>query len=81
MNPLHHLKLALVWRREYRRVLAELATYSDRELATDLRLHASDTPGIAAEAADQRVAAFVRNNPIYRGALAWRGQAAPGWAG
>lgn len=81
MNLLHHLKLASIWRREYRRVLAEFASYSDRELSADLRLHLSDTPGIAAEAADQHVAAFVRDNPAYRDALAWRtGQVATGWA-
>lgn len=72
MNLLHQLQLALIWRREHHRVRAELASYSDRELSADLRLHRSDIPGIAGEAADAKVAAFVRSHPDYRGAMAWR---------
>ena len=58
--------LALLWRREFRKVRAELGCYSERELTADLRLSRSEIPAIAAEAADERVAA-----PGRRGA-AWR---------
>ena len=42
--------LALLRRRERRRVRAELETYSERELNADLRLSRSDIPDLAAEA-------------------------------
>ncbi len=71
MDILKRLQLAVAWRREFHRVRAELATYSERELAADLRLNLSDIPSIAAEAADERVAAFVRAHPGYR--HAWAG--------
>ena len=42
-------RIRLAWQREraYRKARAELATYSDRELAADLRLHRSDVPVFA----------------------------------
>jgi hypothetical protein len=73
MNPLRHLQLAILWRRAFNRVRTEFSSYSERELAADLRLSASDVPAIAAEAADQEVAAFVRSHPAYRGVPVWRG--------
>jgi hypothetical protein len=68
MNLLNRLQLARVWRAEYRRVHGELSTYSPRELASDLRLGTSDVDGVAREAADMQVAAYVRAHPEYRGA-------------
>jgi uncharacterized protein YjiS (DUF1127 family) len=60
------LNLELVWRRAYRRVRAELAAYSDRELMADLRLNRSDIDRVAVEAADEQVARFVTAHPAYR---------------
>lgn len=60
------LNLELVWRRAYRRVRAELETYSDQELMADLRLNRSDIDGIAAEGAHEQVAGFVAAHPAYR---------------
>lgn len=60
------LNLELVWRRAYRRVRAELATYSPQELMADLRLNRSDIDSIAAEGADEQVARFVAAHPAYR---------------
>ena len=67
------IQLELVWRRAYRQVRAELATYSDRELLTDLRLARSEIGEIAAEGADERVADYVAANPGFRRAWAGRG--------
>lgn len=72
MDLLKRVELARKWRRAYRRVHAELDAYSDRELLADLRLTRSEIPDIAAEAADQEVAAFVRAHPEYRRAWGWR---------
>ena len=47
MNVLKHVGHALLRRREYRRVRAELETYSERELSADLRLNRSDIPDLA----------------------------------
>lgn len=47
-------ELALVRRREFVRVRAELEAYSDRELLTDLRLVPSEIGQVAAEAAAMR---------------------------
>jgi hypothetical protein len=58
--------LALLWRREFRRVRDELGCYSERELTADLRLSPSEVPAIAAEAADQRVAALGRRGAAWR---------------
>ncbi len=60
------LNLELVWWRAYRRVRAELSAYSDQELMADLRLTRSDIDGIAAEGAEEQVAAFVAAHPAYR---------------
>lgn len=60
------LNLELVWRRAYRRVRAELSTYSNQELMADLRLNRSDIDSIAAEGADEQVARFVAAHPGYR---------------
>ncbi len=38
-EPGRRARVALVWRRAHRQMQAELATYSDRELMTDLRLN------------------------------------------
>jgi hypothetical protein len=82
MNLLNHLKLALIRHRAFRKVSAELESYSERELMADLRLNRSAIPAIAAEAADQRVAALVRSHPEYRRAWEWHSrQAGAGYAG
>ncbi len=82
MNLLHHLKLALLRRRAFRKVSAELESHAERELMADLRLNRSAIPAIAAEAADQRVAALVRSHPEHRRAWRWHGrQARAGYAG
>ena len=60
------VNLELVWRRAYRRVRAELATYSNQELMADLRMNRSDIDSIAAEGADEQVARFVAAHPAYR---------------
>ena len=72
MNILRSLELAWLRHSEYRKVRAELESYSEREMHSDLRLCRSDIPDIAAEAADARVAEFVRANPEYRSAWATR---------
>ena len=54
------VELALVRRREFVKVRAELRTYAGRELMADLRLAPSEIPEVAAEAADLRAYAFVR---------------------
>jgi hypothetical protein len=76
MNLLNHLKLALIRRREFLKVRAELESYSERELMADLRLNRSAIPAVAAEAADQRVAALVQSHPEYRRAWEWHGRQA-----
>ena len=82
MNLLNHLKLALLRRRAFRKVSAELESYAERELMADLRLNRSAIPAIAAEAADQRVAALVRSHPEHRRAWECHGrQAGAGYAG
>ena len=68
MNLLEHVELALLRHREYRKVRAELETYSERELNADLRLNRSGIPELATEAGDERVAALVRAHPEYRAA-------------
>ena len=67
------IRLELVWRRAYRQMRAELATYSDRELMADLRLARSEIDDIAAEGADERLVAYVAANPSLRRAWAERG--------
>ena len=82
MNLLNHLKLALLRRRAFRKVSAEFESYAERELMADLRLNRSAIPAIAAEAADQRVAALVRSHPEDRRAWEWHGrQAGAGYTG
>jgi uncharacterized protein YjiS (DUF1127 family) len=66
------IQLRLVWWRAYRQMRGELATYSDRELMTDLRLARSQIGEVAAEGADERVADFVAANPGFRRAWAAR---------
>jgi uncharacterized protein YjiS (DUF1127 family) len=66
MNFLGYIKLALLWRREYRRARAELESASERELGADLRLNRSDVPDVAAETADERLAALLRDRPGHR---------------
>jgi uncharacterized protein YjiS (DUF1127 family) len=66
MNILRSLELAWLRHSEYRKARTELDSYSERQLNSDLRLNRSDIPDIAAEAADARVAEFVRANPEYR---------------
>lgn len=56
MAILDTIRLAWLHRREFNRVLAELETYTDRELISDLRVDRADFRHIAAEAADQLVA-------------------------
>ena len=53
------VRARLVWSRAYRRTRAELETYSDRELAVDLRRSRSDIGALAAEAADERLLAHL----------------------
>ena len=73
--------LAQMWRREYAQVVAELGTYSERELTGDLGMNRSEIPGVAAEEADRRVAAFVRANPAHRGRRAAPAIGGLGYAG
>ena len=68
------IALARLWRREFRKARAELESYSERELKSELRINRSDIPEIAAEAADQSVAAIVRSRPEYRKVRGWRGR-------
>ena len=68
------IALARLWRREFRKARAELESYSERELESDLRINRSNIPEIAAEAAEQSVGAFLRSHPEYRKARGWRGR-------
>jgi uncharacterized protein YjiS (DUF1127 family) len=79
MNILRSLELAWLRHSEYRKARAELDSYSERQLNSDLRLNRSDIPDLAAEAADVRVAEFVRANPAYRDA--WTPRRAGGYGG
>jgi uncharacterized protein YjiS (DUF1127 family) len=81
VNILRSIELALLRRSEYRKARAELETYSERELNSDLRLNRSDIPTLAAEAAERRMAAFVRSHPAYRRAMRPWGhrEFRPGW--
>jgi uncharacterized protein YjiS (DUF1127 family) len=58
VNVLESIGLAWLQYREFRRVLAELESYSDRELASDLRIDRADFVRIAYEAAEQHVARY-----------------------
>src|SRR3954447_12726610 len=62
------LVLGRVYRRELAAVRAELASYTDRELASDLRVCRSDVPWIAATEAERRLSLFVIAHPEYRAA-------------
>jgi uncharacterized protein YjiS (DUF1127 family) len=59
-NLINHLKIHLAWHREYRRIYAELDSYTQREMKADLGLNRSEIPELAAMAADQHVNRFVR---------------------
>ncbi len=72
MDLIKRIQLFRIRQREYRRVRAELETYSPRELMSDLRISPSDVHDIAREAADAQVELFVRTNPDYRAAQGWR---------
>jgi uncharacterized protein YjiS (DUF1127 family) len=67
LNIVERIQISLAWRREYRRVHAELDSYTQREMKADLGLNRSDIPAIAAMAADQHIDRFVRPQP----ALQW----------
>ena len=56
MAILDTLRLAWVRHCEFNRVMAELGTYTDRELVGDLRVDRADFIHIAGKAADIRVA-------------------------
>jgi uncharacterized protein YjiS (DUF1127 family) len=68
MSPLTDAFAAWARRREARAVLAELESYSDRELG-EIGLARSDLPRVAAEEAERRVA----TPGTGRAAPAWRG--------
>lgn len=67
MNLFRRLTLALAWHREFNRVRAELECHSQLEISGDLRLNRSDIPDIAAQAADEHVAALGRQASMPRG--------------
>ncbi len=58
MNVFESIKLAWLRRREFRKVLAELESHTDRELLSDLRLDRADFAHVARQAAEQRVASL-----------------------
>lgn len=58
MNVFESIKLAWLQYREFNRVLAELESYTDRELIGDLRIDRADFVRIAYEAAEQHVARY-----------------------
>ena len=62
-------RVELVWRRAYRQTRTELESYSDREFEADLRRSRSDIGEIAAEAADELVAAYIAAEPSLRGTV------------
>jgi hypothetical protein len=74
MNIVRRIELAIRWQLADRQALAELETYTERQLSCDLKLMRSDLPGIAAEEADERIAAYVSNRPGYL--AAWNGASA-----
>ncbi|MFO1075326.1 MAG: hypothetical protein U1E17_22050 [Geminicoccaceae bacterium] len=55
MGIVNALRLAWVRHCEYTKVMAELESYTDRELVGDLRVDRADFSHIAAEAAEQQV--------------------------
>ena len=57
------VRLELLWHQAYRRLRAELGSYTDRELNADLRLSRSEIDGNAAEGADQQAAEFLARHP------------------
>ncbi len=56
VNVFKGVKLAWLQYREFNRVLAELESYTDRELIGDLRIDRADIVRVAHEAAEQHVA-------------------------
>lgn len=62
-----------VWamHREFRRVLAELNAYSDRELG-ELGLSRADVVRVAYEEAERRIGATDKATPTARAAEGWR---------
>ena len=64
------VRLELVWRRAYAQARTELMSYSDREMQADLLRSRSEIDEIAAEAADDRLAAYVAADPSLRRAVA-----------
>ncbi len=63
------IRMELVWRRAYREIRTELASYSDRELQADLRLAPSQIVDIAAEGADERLADYIAADAGLRRAM------------
>jgi hypothetical protein len=55
--------------------MRELGSYTDRELASDLRLSQSDIPWVAMEEAERRLGLFVRRHPEFRAAWDHHGHA------
>ena len=66
------VRLELVWCQTYAQARTELMSYSDREMQADLRRSRSKIDEITAEAADERLAAYVAADPSLRRALAGR---------
>lgn len=71
MDLLKRIKLNLLWRREFARISGELDCYAEHELRADLNLNRSDIPAIAAQGADDHIAAHLRTHPSDRGLEDW----------
>lgn len=76
MNLIESIELAWRRRREFRKVLAELESHTDRELLSDLRLDRADFARVAREAAEQRVAQLRAERRRRQAARGPRGYAA-----
>lgn len=66
MNIFKSIGLAWLQYHEFRKVLAELESYTDRELASDLRIDRADFVRIAYEEAENRVAQYRAERPADR---------------
>ncbi len=65
MNLLHNIKLAWVQYRAFQAALAELKSYSARELS-ELGISRADIPRFAYEEAEQHAEALILSRPAFK---------------
>jgi hypothetical protein len=66
VNVFESIKLVWLQYHEFNRVLAELESYTDREVISDLRIDRADFARIAYEEAENRVARYRAERPADR---------------